>query len=122
MFAQAKRKGRRHLKMDGERLEELRKDAGLTQEELGQLLNISKHAVSSYERGKSEPSDTIKAAMARYFHVSVDYLLGVTRDPRPHTDTPNVIILSPRLSKQAIQSARDYCAYLESRYTEEKKS
>lgn len=103
--------------MDGERLEELRKDAGLTQEELGRMMNISKHAISSYERGKSEPSDTIKIAMARYFHVSVDYLVGATRDPRPHTDTPNVIILSPRLSKQAIQSARDFCAYLESRYT-----
>lgn len=102
--------------MDGERLEELRKDAKLTQEELGRILNISKHAVSSYERGKSEPSDTIKVAMARYFHVSVDYLVGATRDPRPHTDTPEVIVLAPWLPEHAVQAARDYCAYLAERY------
>jgi len=103
--------------MNGQRLEELRKDAHLTQDELGQMLRISKHAVSSYERGKSEPSDAIKVAMAQFFHVSVDYLLGATRDPRPHTDSPSVIILSPRLSPQDVQSARDYCAFLESRCT-----
>ena len=62
--------------MIGERLQELRKDAGLTQDELAIILSINKHSISSYERDKIEPPDTIKIAMAQLFHVSVDYLLG----------------------------------------------
>ena len=64
--------------MIGERLLELRKDAGLTQDELAAILNINKHSISAYERDKSEPPDAIKMAMAQYFGVSVDYLVGMT--------------------------------------------
>ena len=53
--------------MIGERLLDLRKDAGLTQDELAGVLNINKHSISSYERDKSEPPDIIKIAMAEYF-------------------------------------------------------
>ncbi len=38
--------------MIGERLVELRKERGLTQDELAQILNVNKHSISSYERGK----------------------------------------------------------------------
>ena len=67
--------------MIGERLLELRKDAGLTQDDLAAILNINKHSISSYERDKSEPPDAIKIQIANYFNVSVDYLLGVTDVP-----------------------------------------
>ena len=40
--------------MIGERLLDLRKDAGLTQDELAVILKINKHSISSYERDKSE--------------------------------------------------------------------
>lgn len=69
--------------MLGERLLELRKDADLTQDDLAAILKINKHSISSYERDKSEPPDAIKIAIAQYFNVSVDYLLGVTDDPAP---------------------------------------
>ena len=68
----------------GERLYDLRKDAGLTQDELAAILNINKHSISSYEREKSEPPDAIKIGIAKYFHVSVDYLLGLTRVRTPY--------------------------------------
>lgn len=41
--------------MIGERLLDLRKDAGLTQDELALILNINKHSISSYEREKANP-------------------------------------------------------------------
>ena len=41
--------------MIGERLLDLRKDAGLTQDDLAAILKINKHSISSYERDKSEP-------------------------------------------------------------------
>jgi len=67
--------------MIGERLCELRKDANMTQDDLAAILNINKHSISSYERDKSEPPDVIKIAIAKYFDVSVDYLLGLTDIP-----------------------------------------
>lgn len=104
--------------MVGERLTELRRDAGLTQDELGRILCINKHSISSYERGKSEPPDAIKIAIARYFHVSVDYLLGVTDDPRPYDERPEPLMLSPRLPDTALQSLRDYADFLTFQYTD----
>jgi len=41
--------------MIGERLLDLRKDAGLTQDDLAAILKINKHSISSYERDKREP-------------------------------------------------------------------
>lgn len=67
----------------GERLYDLRKDAGMTQDELAELLKISKHSISAYERDKNEPPDSIKIAIARLFNVSVDYLVGLSDMPTP---------------------------------------
>ena len=58
--------------MIGERLLDLRKDAGLTQDELAAILRINKHSISSYEREKSEPPDAIKIEIAKYFNVSIE--------------------------------------------------
>lgn len=103
--------------MVGERLWDLRKDAGLTQDELAAILNINKHSISSYERDKSEPSDSIKIAIANYFGVSVDYLLGVTDNPCPYGSGNNNIMKLPRyFPEEAKQSLKDYAAFLMQRY------
>lgn len=98
--------------MIGERLLELRKDAGLTQDDLAAILNINKHSISSYERDKSEPPDVIKVAIARYFDVSVDYLLGVTDDPAPVTPQAPVLRLPAAFPRDALPELLDYAAYL----------
>lgn len=77
---------------------------------------MNKHSISSYEREKSEPSDAIKIAIARFFHVSVDYLVGLTDDPAPYDDPRNVLYLPPKLPPAVMRSLRDYAAYLEDRY------
>ena len=60
------------------RLLELRKLAGLSQKELAKILNCSQNMISQWENGTRDPStDTLKA-MADYFNVSTDYLLGRT--------------------------------------------
>lgn len=74
--------------MMGERLQELRKDAGLSQLELAQRLSISVHTVSSYERNKSEPNDEIKIRISNLFNISLDYLIGTADFPvPPHMDS-----------------------------------
>lgn len=62
--------------MIGNRLYLLRKAAGLSQAELGDMLSVSHHTISAYEKEKSDPSDATKVWLARFFGVSVDYLMG----------------------------------------------
>ena len=98
--------------MIGERLFDLRKDADLTQDELAAILNINKHSISAYERDKSEPPDVIKIAIAKYFDVSVDYLLGITDNPDPLVGNDRIIRLPSEFPKQLIPELKNYIEYL----------
>ena len=68
--------------MIGARLAELRKNKHLSQKAFGKLFNISAHTVSSYETERTEPSDALKIKMAEFLGVTVDYLVGATRESR----------------------------------------
>lgn len=67
--------------MIGERLQELRKDHGMSQEELANILGVSHYTVSSYECNRSDPDDKSKTIIAKLFNISVDYLLGLIDEP-----------------------------------------
>ena len=58
------------------RLKELRLESNTSQAEIAKLLNMSKMAISHWEKGNSEPSIEQLKILARYFDVSVDYLIG----------------------------------------------
>ena len=58
------------------RLKELRLEKGVSQLEIAKLLNMSKMAISHWEGGHSEPSIEQLIMLARYFNVTVDYLVG----------------------------------------------
>ena len=60
------------------RLAELRKARGISQRQLAEDLHISQNSISQYELGKREPNQNTLLALANYFAVSVDYLLGNT--------------------------------------------
>ena len=59
-----------------EKLQELRKSRGLTQEELAQALYVSRTAVSKWESGRGYPSIDSLKEISGYFSVSVDNLLS----------------------------------------------
>ena len=59
-----------------EKLQELRKKRGLTQEELAEQLYVSRTAISKWESGRGYPSIDSLKAIAKYFSVSVDDLLS----------------------------------------------
>ena len=67
--------------MIGERLQELRKDKGLSQEDLAKILGVSHYSVSSYECNRSDPDDKSKVILAKLFDVSVDYMVGLVDEP-----------------------------------------
>ncbi len=98
--------------MIGERLLELRKDADLTQDDLAAILKINKHSISAYERNKSEPPDAIKIAIARYFNVSIDYLLGLTEVPMPIEKQAPLLRLPSAFPSHRLPELVDYMDYL----------
>ncbi len=59
-----------------EKLQELRKQKGLTQEELAELLYVSRTAVSKWESGRGYPSIDSLKAISGYFGITIDNLLS----------------------------------------------
>ena len=60
------------------KLVELRTKAGVTQEQVAKALSISNKTVSKWENGTSSPDLSMVVALARYYDVSTDVLLGLT--------------------------------------------
>ena len=59
-----------------EKLQELRKQKGLTQEELAEKLYVSRTAISKWESGRGYPNIESLKAIAKFFSVTVDELLS----------------------------------------------
>ena len=62
-----------------EKLQELRKSRGLTQEELAEALYVSRTAVSKWESGRGYPSIDSLKGLASYFSVTIDELLSAEK-------------------------------------------
>jgi len=74
----------------GHRLKQLREEKGLTQEELGKVINVSKPSISRYEAGTNEPNTETLKQLAIYFYVSLDYLMGLTDIRNLYTSTDKI--------------------------------
>ncbi len=59
-----------------QRLQQLREKKRISRIVLSELCGLSSDAIRRYERGESEPSMNSLIAIAEFFEVSVDYLLG----------------------------------------------
>ena len=68
------------MKNFGSTLKELRLEKRLTGEELGKIFNVTKVAISNWERGQRTPDTDMLSRLAAYFEVSIDYLLGNTNE------------------------------------------
>lgn len=64
----------------GERLKQLRSEAGIGQNKLAETLQISNASISYWETAKQEPTAEAIFKLAQYFNVSADYILGLTDD------------------------------------------
>ena len=60
----------------GERLKGLRNERGISQNELSKYIGVSKSSVNMYERGEREPGFETLEAIADFFNINMDYLLG----------------------------------------------
>ena len=73
-----------------------RKDAGLTQVEIAQKINVSQQCYSDYENGKTDPDMNTLVMIADILQVSTDYLLGRTDELGTMITSPAAQSLSDR--------------------------
>lgn len=66
-----------------ERLKELRKSKGYTQEFLAKKIGVTPGSIGLYEQDRREPDNDTLVILAEVFGVSIDYLLGLDEHPIP---------------------------------------
>ena len=62
------------------RLRDLREDKDLSQKELAKIIGMSQTGYSKYETGENDIPSGILITLARFYDVSIDYLLGETNE------------------------------------------
>ena len=66
------------------RLRDLREDHDLTQQQVAEFLGMKQPQYYRYEHGLRDLPTDILIQLARYYHTSTDYILGLTNDPAPY--------------------------------------
>ena len=66
------------------RLKELREANSKTQKEIAEILNIQQNTYSQYETGQRQISLEFLVELAKFYKVSVDYMLGLTEIDLPY--------------------------------------
>ena len=82
--------------MLSEKLYKLRKNSGLSQEQLAEQLNVSRQAISKWESGTAVPESEKLITISNYFGVSVDYLLKDDEEDKAKA-TVSVMEEKPRM-------------------------
>ncbi len=75
----------------GERLEQLRKERGITQVEMAAKLGISQPVISKYERGELRLHGELIVKVAQILHVSTDELLGLQKAHQRSSVDPRIL-------------------------------
>lgn len=65
-----------------QRIRDLREDRDLKQKQLAELLNCSQQVYSNYELGQRDIPTDVLIKLALYYNVSVDYILGLSNNPK----------------------------------------
>ncbi|WP_195405614.1 helix-turn-helix domain-containing protein [Streptococcus constellatus] len=82
-----------------ERLKALRKEAGLTQKEIAEQLQIGQNSYSNWEKGIRTPIRPTIEKLAEVLNTSASYLLGESNIKHPENELSNVEILFRKTSK-----------------------
>lgn len=87
-------------------LRKLMSDSGFTQADLAAHLGFSRQSVSAYMDGSASPSPTTIVAIARFFNISTDYLLGESKTNSRDANLQSVCQFT-KLSESAVRRILD---------------
>lgn len=82
-----------------DRIKELRENKGITQAELARHLSVTRASVNAWEMGLSVPTIDRLIDLAQYFHVTIDYIIGLSNEQQINVShlTPNELELIHRM-------------------------
>lgn len=66
------------------RLTNIRRSKGFTQKQVADGIGISEVGLQNYENGRRKPAFDVLIALADFYDVSIDYLVGRSDDPARH--------------------------------------
>ena len=66
------------------RVRDMREDRDMTQKQISQYLKIHQTTYSDYEIGNLNIPVDVLIKLAKLYETSIDYLVGLTDDPKPH--------------------------------------
>lgn len=71
------------------RIRDLREDRDLSQTDIARVIKTTQQQYSKIETGKADISGEKLILLAQYYNVSVDYILGLTKTPKPLKQSTN---------------------------------
>lgn len=80
--------------MEIKRIKDLREDHDLKQKDIAQLLKITQQQYSLYEKGIRTIPIEFLIILANYYNVSLDYITGLTDNPKPNWTIKNNISIN----------------------------
>ncbi|WP_373482877.1 helix-turn-helix domain-containing protein [Acetobacterium sp.] len=93
------------------RLRDLMNEFGTTQKNLAEITKITRQAIAQYMEGSVQPNVERLYKIAKYFHVSADYLLGITDQRTSNIDDQKIHEITG-LSCEAIDKLKRFNSYL----------
>lgn len=112
----------------GDRLRDLREEKGMTQKELGKVVNISDRVIGYYESNDRFPKDEIiLKKLSEFFDVSVDFLVGRTNIRKPLSEFISETNASYNLNiddlpEEAIKKIQEYIDLIRLKYQPKNKN
>ena len=73
------------------RIKDLREDGDFTQKEIAAVIHTTQQQYSKIETGKADITGEKIILLAKFYHVSADYILGLSNDPRPPANSHSKI-------------------------------
>ena len=93
--------------MFGEKLKELRKRNGISQQRLADMLNLGQSTIAMWEKGKNSPEYSSLVKIAEIFSVGTDYLTGKTLGKTAHR-IPVLGYVRAGVPTEAVEEVLDY--------------
>ena len=99
---------------NGDLLNELRRDRGLSQDDLAEALGVSRGSITNYETNKTVPEIAVQIVICDYFRVSLDYINGRTDIPYSY-GINDYLALPPGLTKAQKREVAQFAEFVKNR-------
>jgi len=108
----------------GQRLEMLREERNLSQVAVSKMLNIANSTLSLYESDYRKPDYDMLIKLAKFYDVSTDYLLGLSKERKlPARQDRKIHLLDVTgVPEEAIKLIDEYAQFIKDKYTSYKDS